>query len=364
MKQPEGAEQTGLFSPWTLGDLELKNRLVMPPLTRNRAPGLVANRLMAEYYAQRASAGLIISEGTQISELGQGYQDTPGIYTEAQRDGWRIVTDAVHAAGGRIFAQLWHVGRVSHSYYHGQTPVGPSAIPVPGMAYTPEGMVPYETPRALSLEEIGEVVEQFRHAAVLARDAGFDGVEVHAANGYLIDQFLRTGSNVRTDRYGGSVENRLRLLREVTEAVVAEWPEGRVGVRLSPAGGVNGASDDDPVATFSAAAQLLNSFPLACLHLVEGPVGPARSDGARVSATEMIRPLFRRTIISTGGYNRQSAIATVEKGTADLIGFGRFFIANPDLPARFRSDAPLNEPHPETFYGGGEKGYTDYPTLP
>lgn len=352
-----------LFSSYRLGTLALPNRLVMAAMTRNRAPGEIANELMARYYVQRSSAGLIVSEGTQVSPRGQGYQATPGIHTEAQAAGWRRVTEAVHAAGGRIFAQLWHVGRVSHSYYHGQTPAAPSAIAPPGRAYTPEGMLDYETPHALSQAEIAGVVEEFRHAAHLAREAGFDGVELHGANGYLIDQFLQSGSNRRTDRYGGTLENRLRFLREVTSAVVGEWPEERVGVRLSPAGRGNGMNDEHPLATFAAAAEALNAFPLAYLHVVEGLMRDEESDTPGMSATELMRARYRGALISTGGYDPESAARALAEGTADLIGFARLFIPNPDLPARIRLGAELREPERETFYSPGPRGYVDYPTL-
>lgn len=353
-----------LLETYRLDGLELPNRLVMAPMTRNRAPGCIPNELMAEYYTQRASAGLIVSEGTQVSPLGQGYQDTPGIHSDEQEAGWRRVTDAVHRAGGRIFAQLWHVGRVSHSYYHGRTPVAPSAIPVPGKAaFTPEGPKPYETPHALTTLEVQEVVEQFRHAAAVARRAGFDGVEIHGANGYLVDQFLQSGSNRRTDDYGGPVENRARFLLQVADAVVGEWPEGRVGVRLSPGGALNGVHDEDPVATFGYAADALNRFPLAYLHVVEGPVGHDGPDDHAVCATEMIRPIYHGTLVSTGGYTPETAERALEKGCADLVGLGRLFIANPDLVRRVRLGAPLNEPQRETFYVPGPHGYIDYPTL-
>ncbi len=352
-----------LFSPYRLGDLELPNRVVMAPMTRNRAAGTVPNDLIARYYVQRASAGLIVSEGTQVSSRGQGYQDTPGIHSDDQRAGWRRVTDAVRGAGGRIFAQLWHVGRVSHSYYHGQEPVAPSAIAPLGKAYTPQGMFPYETPHALTTDEVGEVVEQFRRAAAAAREAGFDGVEIHGANGYLVDQFLQSGSNRRTDRYGGSLQNRLRFLREVTEAVIGEWSNGRVGVRLSPGGTSNGVHDEDPVATFGAAVEALNDYPLAYLHLLEGPVGGAGPEGQRESATALLRPVFRGTLISTGNYEPETAARTVAAEKADLIGFGRLFIANPDLPERIKRGAVFNEPRRDTFYSEGAEGYVDYPLL-
>jgi N-ethylmaleimide reductase len=320
---------------------------------------------MATYYAQRASAGLIISEGTQIEPLGQGYQDTPGIYTAEQRAGWHRVTAAVHLAGGRIFAQLWHVGRISHSFYHGRTPVAPSAVvPDGGQAYTPEGMKPYETPHALTTDEIRKLIDAYRHAATIAKEAEFDGVEIHGANGYLIDQFLQTGANRRTDVYGGSVENRARFLVEVLAAVQGVWKEERVGVRLSPAGGVNGIHDANPVETFGYVAEQLDRLDrLAYLHIVEAPVPTSGPDDHKVCATELVRPKFRRTLISTGGYMPETAERAVQKGLADLIGFGRLFIANPDLPERLRTGAPLNAPNAETFYTPGEEGYTDYPSL-
>ena len=353
-----------LLEPYRLDDLTLANRLVMAPMTRNRAPGCVPNERMARYYAQRATAGLIVSEGTQIAAVAQGYQDTPGIYTDEQGDAWRRVTEAVHAAGGHIFAQLWHVGRVSHSYYHGLRPVAPSPIAPPGKAYIPDGSLAYETPHALTTAEIHEVVGQFRHAARVARGAGFDGVEIHGANGYLIDQFLRSGTNQREDEYGGSGENRCRFLLEVTRAVVAVWSDARVGVRLSPGGTTNGAVDEDPVATFSAAISALDGIgQLGYLHIVEAPVGTSGPDERAVCATELARSLYRGTLVTTGGYTPESAEHLLEHERADLVGFGRLFIANPDLVARVRRHAPLNEPDRSTFYSRGDHGYLDYPSL-
>lgn len=355
-----------LLEAYQLGPLRLPNRLVMAPLTRNRAPGCVPNDLMATYYVQRASAGLIVTEGTQIEPFGQGYQDTPGIYSPEQRDGWRRITDAVHRAGGRIFAQLWHVGRISHSYYHGKTPVAPSAIvPDRGEAYTPEGLKPYEVPHALTIPEIHEIIAAYRHAAAVAKEANFDGVEVHGANGYLIDQFLQTGSNIRSDEYGGSVENRTRFLLEVVAAVQSVWMEQRVGVRLSPAGAANGIHDANPVGTFSYAAERLDNLdhPLAYLHVVEAPMPTSGLDDHETCATELLRPRFKGTLISTGGYTPESGERALENGRADLIGFGKLFIANPDLPERIRAAAPLNTPDVATFYAPGAHGYTDYPAL-
>jgi N-ethylmaleimide reductase len=352
-----------LLDSYRLGSLTLPNRMVMAPLTRNRAPGGVANALMAEYYAQRATAGLIVTEGTQVSALGQGYQDTPGIYSDAQRDGWRIVTDAVHRAGGRIFAQLWHVGRVSHSYYHGQRPVAPSAIPPAGRAYTPEGMKEYETPRALRPDEIADVVGEFRRGAEVAHAANFDGVEIHGANGYLIDQFLQTGSNQRQDEYGGSAAARVRFLREVVDAVTSVWPAERVGVRISPAGGTNGIRDADPVETFTHVARTLNGRGLAYVHVIEAPVGTNSPDERQVCSTALIREAYDGTLITAGGYTPDTAERALEQRNADLVAFGRLFIANPDLVERVRLSAPLNHPDASTFYSGGAHGYTDYPIL-
>jgi N-ethylmaleimide reductase len=352
-----------LFTPFRLGPYELRNRLVMAPMTRSRAgEGNVPTPLMAEYYAQRAGAGLIVTEGSQVAPEGVGYPNTPGIHTDAQVDGWRAVTDAVHAQGGRIFLQLWHVGRVSHPGMQpgGALPLGPSAIGIEGeMLYTAAGPVPFVTPRALGTEEIAGVVEQFAEGARRAYRAGFDGVELHGANGYLIDQFLRDGSNHRTDRYGGTAENRARFLSEVTAAVVDVWGGERVGVRVSPVGAYNGMRDSDPVATFSVAANALNRFGLAYLHVVE-PVGEVAS-GGRISP--VLKSIFRGPFIANGGYDGDTGSAAVRGGQADLVSFGTAFLANPDLPERLRAGAPLNEPDRATFYGGGERGYTDYPVL-
>lgn len=353
-----------LLEPFALGTLTLPNRLVMAPMTRNRAPACVPNERMVAYYVQRATAGLIVTEGTQITAVAQGYQETPGIYTDEHRAGWGRITQAVHDAGGRIFAQLWHVGRVSHSHYHGLRPVAPSPIPPPGKAYIPDGPLPYETPHELTISEIGEVVAQFHHAAKVARDAGFDGVEIHGANGYLIDQFLRSGTNRRQDQYGGSVENRCRFLLEVTRSVMEVWDDRRVGVRLSPGGTTNGAVDEDPVATFSAAISFLDRVPgLAYLHIVEAPVGTSSPDERAVCSTELARSIFRGTLITTGGYTPETAEHALERRCADLVGFGRLFIANPDLVERVRVNAPLNEADRTTFYSRGDHGYLDYPTL-
>lgn len=353
----------GLFTPFQVGPYELRNRVVMAPMTRSRAgEGNVPTPLMAEYYGQRAGAGLIITEGSQVSPQGVGYPHTPGIHTDAQVDGWRAITDAVHARGGRVFLQLWHVGRVSHPTLQpgGALPVAPSAIGIEGeMLYTAAGPVPYVTPRALATDEIAGVVEQFAEGARRAYRAGFDGVELHGANGYLFDQFLRDGSNHRTDRYGGSPENRARLLVETTAAVVDVWGADRVGVRVSPTGALNGMHDSDPVTTFSVAASELNRFGLAYLHVVE-PVGQPRA-GGRI--TPVLRAVFRGAVIANGGYGADTGNAAIAAGQADLVSFGAPFVANPDLPERLRTGAPLNEPDRATFYGGDARGYTDYPAL-
>ena len=354
-----------LFRPVNAGDLKLANRIVMAPLTRNRARAEddAPYEIHAEYYAQRAGAGLIVSEATQISPEGKGYAWTPGIHSDAQIAGWKAVTDAVHAKGGKIVVQLWHVGRISHVSLQprGQAPVAPSAIAADSKTFDGEGFVPTSEPRALRLDEIPRLVGEYRQAARNAMTAGFDGVEIHAANGYLIDQFLRDGSNRRTDEYGGSPENRIRFLRDVTLAVTDEIGAGRVGVRLSPFSGANGISDSDPMAVFGPAVDMLDGFGLAYLHFIEGQTGGARdADQADLDA---LRARFRGVYMANNGYDRQMAIDAVEEGRADLVAFGRPYIANPDLAERLRRDAPLNEADQSTFYGGGREGYTDYPFL-
>jgi N-ethylmaleimide reductase len=356
-----------LFSSLDLGSLTLPHRVAMAPLTRNRAgEGNVPGKLNATYYKQRASAALIITEATQVAPKGQGYPRTPGIHSEAQVEGWSTVTDAVHEAGGRIFLQLWHVGRISHSDYHGgETPVAPSAVRPEGQVLTPDlEMVPLETPRALETDEVPEVVDQYRRGAENARRAGFDGVEIHAANGYLIDQFLRSKTNRRTDRYGGSLENRLRFLREVTGAVTDAWDAGRVGVRLSPLSGFNDMGDDAPEETFRGAASVANDFGLAYVHLVEPaePKPPIAGDGETTAVFGGIRNAFDGGLVANGNYDLETATDAIERDYADLIAFGRSFLANPDLPRRLQEGLPINVPDEETFYNGDEHGYTDYPT--
>jgi len=350
-----------LFSTINLSGQTLSNRMVMAPLTRNRAPNNIANAMMAEYYAQRAGAGLIITEGTQISEQAVGYPATPGIYNQQQADGWKLVTDAVHTKGGYIFAQLWHCGRISHPDFHaGDLPVAPSAIAAAGDAFTNEGLQPFVTPRALELSELAGIVEQYRHAAACAMNAGFDGVEIHAANGYLIDQFIRDGSNQRMDQYGGSLDNRSRFLLEVVEAVGSEIGSNKVGVRLSPVNAFNDISDSNPQATFNHVAAALNGLGLAYLHVVE--VDMTGSISADVEM-QQLRDRFDGLYIANGGYDKTRGNQSIATGRADLIAFGISYLANPDLPERFRVDAPLNDADQATFYGGDEHGYSDYPTL-
>ncbi|MCK9800900.1 alkene reductase [Pseudomonas sp. MAFF 302030] len=347
-----------LLSPTQIGSLPLKNRMIMAPLTRSRAgAGDVPTPSVVEYYRQRASAGLIITEGSQISAQGKGYMRTPGIFTHEQVAGWQQVTDAVHAQGGRIFLQLWHVGRLSHSLVqlNHNLPVAPSAIKADGEIYTPEGLKPYELPRALELDEIPGVIADFRQAAEHAKRAGFDGVEIHGANGYLIDQFLRDGTNARTDLYGGPVEHRARFLKEVVESVIEVFGASRVGVRLSPIFSYFSMSDSDPQATFNHVANMLSRYGLAYLHVVELGAEP-------FNFSEM-KSRFDGTYIANGGYDAERAGAALASGEADLVSFGSAFLANPDLVERFRRGAPLNQADPSTFYQGEERGYTDYPTL-
>jgi N-ethylmaleimide reductase len=359
------AEADVLFEPIEVGDMKLANRIVMAPLTRNRAThGTDApNARNVEYYAQRASAGLIITEATQISQQGQGYIWTPGLYSDAQVDGWRRVTGAVHAKGGRIVVQLWHVGRISHTSLQpgGGAPVAPSAIRADTKTYLESGFTPTSMPRALESEEIPEIVADYARAATNAAHAGFDGVEIHGANGYLVDQFLRDGTNKRTDAYGGSIENRARLALEVVDAIVNVLGKRKVGIRLSPVTPSNDASDSDPQPLFEYLVSELDRRGIAFIHVIEGATqGPRDNmpfDYAR------LRKLFKGAYIGNNGYTRASAIEAVAEGRVDLVAFGRAFIANPDLVERLRRDAPLNEPDRATFYGGGAEGYTDYPTL-
>ncbi len=366
---------TTLFDPIAFGAIHAANRLVMAPLTRNRSPDAVPGEMVADYYAQRASAGLIVTEGTAITHQGQGYADVPGLYAPEQLAGWRRVTDRVHDKGGRIVAQLWHVGRVSHDTLQpgGTSPVAPSAIAAKAKTYLvgPDGggFVGVSAPRALDLSEIPGILDDYRRAARAAvEDAGFDGVEIHAANGYLIDQFLRSGSNRRTDAYGGSVENRARFLFEAVDAVAQGAGRGRVGIRLSPVTPANDAFDPEPQPLFEHVARGLGPRGLAYLHVIEGSTGGPRDyrQGERDFDYAAFRSAYRDAggdgaWIVNNGYDGDMASRAVASGAADLVAFGRLFIANPDLVERLKKGLPLNEPDRKTFYGGGAEGYTDYP---
>ena len=365
-----------LFLPYRLGPFNLPHRIVMAPLTRSRArqPGNVPGSLAACYYAQRASAALIVSEATQVSMQGQGYAWTPGIHSGEQVEAWHRVTKAVHEAGGLIFNQLWHVGRISHPALQPDhmLPVAPSAIIPEGKAFIEnergEGaLVPFVRPRALDIAEIPYVVAQYVRAAGNALTADFDGVEIHAANGYLLDQFIESGTNRRTDSYGGPVENRTRLLFEIAEALMTVWGPDRVGVRISPLGRMNDIHDDDPETTFGTIAERLSDYGFAYLHMVNPAMEQMQSgkepDPRALDMVKLIRSKFKGTLIVAGGFDAENAARWLREGLADLIAFGRKFIANPDLPERFRLGAPLNADDPTTYYGGGEKGYTDYPSL-
>ncbi|NJA06300.1 alkene reductase [Methylococcaceae bacterium WWC4] len=350
-----------LFDPIRIGDIELPNRIVMAPLTRCRASaGRVPNALMADYYAQRASAGLIISEATCVSPQGVGYPDTPGIWSPEQIDGWRGVTDAVHAAGGRMLLQLWHVGRISDPYYlDGALPVAPSAIAAPGHVSLLRPMRDYVTPRALALDEIPAIIEAFRQGAANAELAGFDGVEIHAANGYLLDQFLQDSTNRREDAYGGPVENRARLLLEVADAAISVWGAGRVGVHLSPRCDMHGMGDANPLATFAYVAEQLGQRKLAFIFTREAQ-GPDAISPA-------LKRRFGGALIANENFTAESAVQVIADGDADAVSFGKHFIANPDLPRRIALGAPLTPFDAATFYlygdEGPSKGYTDYPVL-
>lgn len=354
-----------LLTRYKLGDIELSNRIVMAPMTRCRAiEGNAPNPLAVTYYVQRASAGLIITEGSQVSPQGVGYARTPGIHSPEQVAGWKKVTDAVHSAGGKIFLQLWHVGRASHpDFLGGEQPVAPSPLPIEGEIHTSQGKKKFVTPRALEPEEIPGIIEQFRNGARNAKAAGFDGVEIHGANGYLLDQFLRDGSNKRVDKYGGSLKNRVRLPLEVIEAVVSVWGAGRVGYRISPHFLNNSMSDTNPRKTFSFFAEELNNVMIGYLHMIEpigGRLGPIAKEA---QLAPVIRNIFKGTLILNGGYDARSGNDAIEKDEADLISFGILFLANPDLPLRFMKNAPLNSADVATFYAGEEKGYIDYPGL-
>lgn len=367
---------TSLFDPLKLGNFSLPHRIVMAPLTRSRAsrPGNAPTKLTVEYYRQRASAALIITEASQISQQAQGYAWTPGVYTDEQVEGWKQVAEAIHAEGGHVFLQMWHVGRVSHPslQVEGRLPVGPSALPVPGKTYI-EGehgqgeWADVPVPRELSVADIAAIIQDYRRAARNAINAGMDGVEIHAGNGYLLDQFINSNSNQRTDAYGGNIENRTRFLIEVADAVADEVGAHRVGVRLTPMGRFMGMGDESPEETYGHAVKALNLRNLAYLHLVEPQiVGVVKDDSADPAWDRIIlslRAAWSGTLILAGGYDKATAQKALADGRADLIAFGRPFIANPDLPKRLRLDAPLNPADADSFFGGTEVGYTDYPML-
>ncbi len=353
-----------LFEPYKLGAATLTNRSVMAPLTRNRAiAGYVPNPLAIEYYGQRASAGLLITEASQVSQQGQGYQDTPGIYTKEQVAGWRKVTDRVHERGGHIYLQLWHVGRISHTslQQNDGAPVAPSAVRAKGKTFVGGTFVDVSEPRALELGEIPGVIDSFKRASANAIEAGFDGVEIHGANGYLLDQFAKDGANKRTDAYGGSIENRARLMIEVSKAVASEVGADRTGIRLSPVTPANDVSDSNPQPLFDHIVDQLNALKLVYIHVIEGATGGPR-DIAPFDY-DSLRKRFSGTYIANNGYDFKLATEVLEKNKADLIAFGKLFISNPDLVERLKLGAPLNDFDKATFYGGGAKGYTDYPVL-
>jgi N-ethylmaleimide reductase len=365
-----------LFSPLVIGPYRLQHRLVMAPLTRMRAErsSFAPRTLNAEYYGQRATpGGLIVAEASPVMATGRGNPATPGIYSDEQVRGWRSVVDAVHAKGGVIFLQLWHVGRVSHSSFQpgGALPVAPSAVPITGngmLAMTADGkVVPYETPRSLETAEVAGIVEAFRQAAQNALKAGFDGVEIHGANGYLLEQFLQSHTNLRNDQYGGGIENRARLLMEITSAAIEIWGADRVGVRLSPYGVANGSGEADPMPLYSHVIKALDQLGLAYLHFIEprsSGAGRAEVNHQNVpSAMVLFRPVWRGVLISAGGFTGETAEAAITSGNADAIAFGRIFISNPDLPRRLRHGFPLTPHNRATFYGGEEAGYTDYPVY-
>lgn len=349
---------SALFESLKLGSLTLKNRLVMAPLTRSRAvgEGRIPNDLMVKYYEQRASAGLILTEATAVTPMGVGYAHTPGIWSKEQVQGWKKITDAVHKKGGVIFMQLWHVGRISHPIFlNGKEPVAPSAIKPNGHVSLVRPVTEYITPRALETSEVKEIVQQYKIGAAHAKEAGFDGVELHAANGYLIDQFLQDSTNHRTDEYGGSIENRAKFLLEITDAVISVWGADRVGVHLAPRRDSHDMGDSTPEKTFAYAAKELDKRKVAFIF--------TREYEASDSITPIIRKNYHGVLIVNEKLTKDSAEKLISSKVADAVSFGKLFIANPDLPERFKQNAPLNEPQPQTFYAEGETGYTDYPFL-
>lgn len=354
-----------LFTPATMGGIELANRVLMAPLTRNRShPDGTPKAWAQTYYRQRASAGLIVSEATQVDAMGKGYLDTPGIHAAGHVRAWRKITDAVHAGGGRIFLQLWHVGRISHNSLlpGGRAPLAPSAITADQQTFTANGFEACSPPDAMSVDQITDTIEQFRHGAEMAKAAGFDGVEIHAANGYLLDQFMQDSTNRRDDDYGGAIRNRMRIVAEIIDVVSTVWPRDRIGIRLSPLAQANDMGDSDPETLFTEVYRMIDTANLAYLHVVEEFYGAdSGSDGARMLRN--LRKEFTGFYISNGGYDAQSAAHAIQDGYADAVTFGRPFIANPDLPERFRVGAELNAQDQDTFYGGDERGYVDYPFL-
>jgi len=349
-----------LLSPIGNDELEFSNRVIMAPMTRSRAPNRVPNELMKTYYSQRASAGLIISEASQVNSLGIGYLATPGVHNAEQVNGWKSITESVHAQGGKIYCQLWHVGRVSHpDFLSGNLPLAPSAIGYEGQAFTKNGSQAIQVPRAMSLDDITRTVDDYATAAQCAKDAGFDGVEIHAANGYLPNQFLEDSVNLRTDRYGGSIENRARFLVEIMEGVTQVWHPQRVSVRISPGKLVNGMGDSNPRATYQYVIEKIAQFGIGLLHLIEA----AHLTEQDLKLAPLARKLFGGILVLNAGYDMDSAERTIRAGGADAIAFGNLFISNPDLPRRFRESADLAQADHSTYYGGGEKGYTDYPSL-
>ncbi|MDM7861790.1 alkene reductase [Alteromonas sp. ASW11-36] len=358
--------QTTLFDSLAFAGDNLKNRFVLAPLTRGRAgPTRVPNALMAEYYSQRSTAGLLITEATTVSAQGNGWVNSPGIYTTEMRDGWRAITDAVHAKGSKMILQMWHCGRASHSDFHaGELPLSASAVKLEGdQIHTPEGKKDYEVPRPMTIDDIDRTVDDYRRAAQYAMEAGFDGVEIHAANGYLINQFLDGRSNQRDDEYGGSIENRMRLLKRVVEAVLTVWSPDKVGARISPNGVFNDMGCDDYQALFTAVAKTLNSYKLGYLHVMDGLAFGFHERGEPMTLSDF-RPLFDGLIIGNCGYSQETAETALASGQADLIAFGRPYISNPDLPQRMANDWPLAPADDMTYwYTDGAKGYTDYPTY-
>jgi N-ethylmaleimide reductase len=358
-----------LFTPIKAGDFNLSHRVVLAPMTRLRTiqPGDIPSPMMAQFYGQRASqGGLVIIEGTSISITARSYLGAASFYHDGQTAGWKAVADAVHAKGGIAVMQLIHGGRQSHvEMTGGVDPVAPSVVPFDGVALTQDGFVPASPHRALSIDEIPGIVEDFRLAAQRAKEAGFDGVELHGANGYLVDQFIQDGSNHRTDAYGGAIENRLRFLRECLEALISVFGAARVGLRISPSGEWGGISDSDPEATFTYVARALNAYNLAYLHVIEPRIkgDSTLHEGASVVATQYLRPHYKGVLIAAGGFDRASALAIVESGGADLVAFGRHFTSNPDLPYRLKHDLPLTAYVRDAFWGGSEKDYVDFPAL-